>query len=146
VSFKSKAAAPASKPEKNGGLVAPQRSDQVIPVPSLDQAAMGMSRSVSADEYPKATPVGPWLNPITIPTITSGVVAALMLKALPTRPVAMTNHESGLATANTNDTGASNLKIGTAAIHLAPSTMRTISSANRAQVMEIGMVKDMSNE
>jgi hypothetical protein len=58
----------------------------------------------------------------------------------------MTSHESGLATANTNATGASNLKIGVASIHFGPSTIRTISSANRAQVMVIGMVEDMSNE
>ena len=37
-----------------------------------------MIRSVSADEYPRATPLGPWLRPNTIPTITSGVVAALI--------------------------------------------------------------------
>ena len=69
-----------------------------------------------------------------------------MLKARPIRPVDMTNQESGFATANTNATGASNLKIGAASIHFAPSTMRTISSANRAQLMVIGTVKDMSNE
>ena len=41
---------------------------------------------------------------------------------------------------------ARNLKIGAAAIHFAPSTTRTISSANRAQLIVIGMVADMSNE
>src|SRR5206468_12246518 len=81
-----------------------------------------------------------------IPRITSGVVAVLILNALPIRPVDMTNQENGLATANTTATGASNLKIGAASIHFAPSTTRTISSANRAQVMVIGIVADMSSE
>src|SRR4029077_5862814 len=144
--FTSKPAAPASKPDRNGGLVAPQRSAQVIPVPYLDQAAIGMSTTISAVEYPRATPWGPRASPSAIPMMTSGVAATLMLKARPTRPVDMTNQESGLATANTSATGASNRKIGAASIHFAPSTMRTISSAKRALMMEIGMVKDISNE
>ena len=144
VSFTSKPAAPASKPDRNGGLMACQRSAQVIPVPSLDQAAIGMTTSVIASEYPRATPLGPWLRPSTIPTITNGVVAALMLKDRPIRPVDTTSQESGFATANTNATGANNLKIGVASIHFGPSTMRTISSANRAQLIVIGMVKEMS--
>src|SRR5579859_686033 len=146
VNFTRKPAAPASKPEKNGGLVTRQRSAQVTFVPCFDQAAIGMSRRIRADEYPRATPLGPWLKPNRIPAITTGAVATLMLKALTARPVDKTNQESGLATANTNATGASNLKIGAASIHFAPSTMRTISSANRAQVMLMGTVKDMSNE
>jgi len=105
-----------------------------------------MSRSVIADEYPRATPVGPWLKPSMIPIITNGVVAALMLKALPARPVDITSQDSGLATANTNATGASSLKIGAASVHFGPRTIRTISSANRAHVIVIGMVEDMSNE
>src|SRR6266513_3025792 len=144
--FKSKPAAPASKPDRKGGLVASQRSAQVIPVPCLDQAAIGMISSVIADEYPRATPLGPWLRPNTIPTITSGVVAVLILNALPARPVDMSSHERGLATAKTTATGASNLKIGVASIHFGPSTIRTISSANSAQVTAIGMVEDTSNE
>ena len=79
--FTSKPAAPASKPDRKGGLVASQRSAQVIPVPCLEQAAIGMMSSVIADEYPRATPLGPWLRPNTIPTITSGVVAVLILNA-----------------------------------------------------------------
>src|SRR5215468_3717876 len=114
MSFTSKPAAPASKPDRNGGLVASQRSAQVIPVPCLDQAAIGMTTSVIATEYPRATPLGPWLNPSTIPTITKGVVAAVILKDRPIRPVDTTNQESGLASANTSATGASNLKIGAA--------------------------------
>ena len=123
VSFTSKPAAPANKPDRSGALLAPQRSAQVIPVPSLDQAAIGMIKRVIADEYPKATPVGPRLRPNTIPKITSGVVAAYRLKARPIRPVDKTSQESGLAIANTKATGESNLKIGAAAIHLGPSTM-----------------------
>src|SRR4029077_1354487 len=146
VSFTSKPAAPASKPDRNGGLVASQRSAQVIPVPCLDQAAIGITSNVIADEYPRATPLGPWLKPNTIPKITSGVVAVLILNALPIGPTDKTNQENGFATANTTATGASNLKIGAASIHFSPSTTRTISSANRAQLMVIGMVADMSNE
>src|SRR2546421_7297771 len=92
--FTSKPAAPASKPDRKGGLVAPQRSAQVIPVPCLDQAAIGITSNVIADEYPRATPLGPWLKPSTIPTITSGVVAADRLKDRPTRPVDMSNQEN----------------------------------------------------
>src|SRR6266446_2024084 len=95
-SFTSKPAAPASKPDRNGGLVAPQRSAQVIPVPCLDQAAIGMSTTISAVEYPRATPWGPRASPSAIPTMTSGVAAMLMLKARPTRPVDMTNPLSWL--------------------------------------------------
>ena len=124
--------------------MASQRSAQVIPVPSLDQAAIGMITSVIANEYPRATPLGPWLKPSTIPTITNGVVAASHAKARPIRPVDRTNQESGFATANTNATGASNLKIGAASIHFAPSTMRTISSENRAQLMVTGTVRETS--
>ena len=51
-----------------------------------------------------------------------------------------------MTTANTSATEAINLKIGVASIHLPPSTMRTISSANRALVMVIGIVKDMNND
>ena len=130
----------------SGGLVAAQRSAQLTAVPCLEKAAIGITRSASADEYPSATPLGPWLRPSMMPTITIGVVAMLMLKARPGRPVDMTNQESGLATAKTNATGASNLKIGAASIHFAPSTMPTISSAKRALVMVIGIVKEISNE
>src|SRR6266496_220652 len=142
MSFTSKPPAPASKPDRNGGFVAFQRFAQVIPVPCLDQATIGITTAVIPSEYPRATPLGPWLSPSTIPTITKGVVAAVMLKDRLIRPVDTTNQESGLATANTNATGASNLKIGAASIHFAPSTMRTISSANSAQQMVIGMVNE----
>src|SRR2546422_1769567 len=40
----------------SSGLMTLQRSAQVIPVPCLDQAAIGMTRSAIATEYPKATP------------------------------------------------------------------------------------------
>src|SRR5262245_50656790 len=118
----------AERPDKSGCLIALQRPAQVILVPRIDQAVIGMTRSAIAKEYPKATPLGPLLRPSTIPTITSGVVAAVMLKARLTRPVEMTNQESGLANANTKTVGASNLRTGAASAHLAPSTTRTISS------------------
>jgi hypothetical protein len=105
-----------------------------------------MTTSAIATEYPKATPMGPWLRPSTIPTITTGVVAALIYRARLTLPVDITNHESGLANANTTAVGASNRKIGAASIQLAPSTTRIISSANRGQLIAIGMVKDTSKE
>jgi hypothetical protein len=83
VSFTSNPVAPASKPDRNGGLVTSQRSAQAISVPCLDHAAIGMINSVSADEYPRAAPLGPWLRPNMIPTITNGVVAVLTLNGLP---------------------------------------------------------------
>jgi hypothetical protein len=146
VIFTIKPIALASRPDKSGCLIAFQTPVLVIPVPCIDQAVIGMIRSAIANEYPKATPLGPLLRPNRIPTITSGVVAAVMLKARLTRPVEMTNKESGLANANTKPVGASNLKIGAASIHLEPSTTRTISSGNRTQLIVIGTVTDTSNE
>src|ERR1700679_3779145 len=110
--------AAASDPATRGILVTFQRSNQVIPVPSLDQALIGIMISIIATEYPRATPVGPWLSPRRTPTITTGVVAAVMPTARPTRPVAIINQESGFANAKTKDVGASNWKIGTTSIHL----------------------------
>jgi hypothetical protein len=115
-------------------------------VTCLDQAVIGMTTSAIANEYPKATPIGPWLSPSMIPTITTGVVAALIPKARLTWPVDKTNQERGLANANTKAVGASNRKIGAASIHLGPSTTRIISSANRGQLIAIGTVSDTSKE
>src|SRR5208337_4491499 len=111
---------PASSPVKRGALLAAQRPDQVIPVPCLDQAAIGMMMSTIAPEYPIATPNGPWLRPSTMPKITTGVAAAVMLTARPTRPVDITSQLSGFANANTSDVGASSLKIGATSIHFPP--------------------------
>ena len=87
--------------------------------------------SIIATEYPRATPVGPWLSPRRTPTITTGVVAAVMPTARPTRPVAIINQESGFANAKTKDVGASNWKIGTTSIHLSPSSTWIISSGKK---------------
>ena len=79
------------------------------------------------------------------PDDNEGVVAVLILNALPALPVDMTSHRAGWHCEDQRY-GARSLKIGVASIHFGPSTIRTISSANSAQVRVIGMVEDTSNE
>jgi hypothetical protein len=121
VNFAVKPTAPASTPAN--GILAPfKRSDPVIPgvIPVLcfDQAAIGMMISTIAAEYPNAKPVGLWLSPRTIPYEHQQGRRGRHADGAAACPACRHNQPgSGLANANGNDVGASNLKIGTTSSH-----------------------------
>src|SRR5262249_38764423 len=92
-------------------------------VPCTHQPVWGIAHKILAVEYRRATPLGPYSNPLKYPSITVAARTRAGFRLRCSNPDANITHASGSIVAITTKFGASKRKMGGAASHLGPINM-----------------------